>query len=252
MVRDLLQASSQVYVSTPSWEPMLRRHEPSGRLCDVTWLPVPSTIPLQDDPAGVAALRQRLAPGGETLIGSFGTYSGAVAALLSQTLPRLLAGRDDRRAVLLGRGGVPFAERLGAVHPALKERLSAPGGLPPAEVSRYLQACDLLVQPYPDGVTSRRTSTTAALAHGRAVVTNRGALSEPFWAESGGVALAKAPEAKGLIEAAEGLLDDPGARARLGVSALRLYERVFALEHTTGALMRPYAGAAREIVGCAE
>ncbi len=250
MVRDLLAASSRVYVSTPSWEPTLRRHERTTHR-QFTWLPVPSTIPVIDDPDGVALLRQRLALQGEVLIGSFGTYSGTVASLLAQTLLRLLDGRNDRRAVLVGRGSVSFLNQLVTAHPALKGRLTALGGLPPIEISRYLQACDLLIQPYPDGVTSRRTSTTAALAHGRAVVTNQGSLHEPFWAESGAVALAPAPHAEGLIRITEALLDDPEARANLGAAARRLYEQVFALEHTINRLLRPCAGAARETVECA-
>ena len=47
-----------------------------------------------------------------------------------------------------------------------------------------------LIQPYPDGVTSRRTSVMACLSQGRAVVTTAGRLTEPLWPASGAVALA--------------------------------------------------------------
>ena len=174
LVRDVLRASNHVYVSTPSWEPRLRRYGAPGRRANVTWLPVPSNIPVVDDPAGVAALQRRLAPRGDVVIGTFGTFSGIVADLLAKSLPCLLLARADRRALLLGRGGERFAARLVAAYPALAGRVDAPGSLPHDDVSRHLQVCDLFVQPYPDGVTSRRTSTMAALAHGRPVVTNRG------------------------------------------------------------------------------
>ncbi|MDR3638945.1 MAG: glycosyltransferase family 4 protein [Isosphaeraceae bacterium] len=248
LVRDMLAASTQVYVSTPSWEPLLRRHGAPGRRAPVTWLPVPSNIPVIADPTGVAALRRRFAPEGEVVVGTFGTFSGAVAALLAQSLPCLLLEHPSRRALLLGRGGDRFAEQTIAAHPSLAGQLDAPGPLPAADVSRYLQACDVIVQPYPDGVTSRRTSTMAALAHGRAVVTNAGALAEPFWADSRAVALAPSPDSAGLVRAAEALLADPAARSRLGAEGRQFYERSFAIERTVETLLRPVC----ERGGCPE
>jgi glycosyltransferase involved in cell wall biosynthesis len=183
------------------------------------------------------------------LIGSFGTFSRPIAALLAATLPRLLQGRAERRAMLIGRGGESLAARLVEAHPALAGRVQATGGLPPAEVSRCLQQCDLLVQPYPDGVTTRRSTTMAPLAHGRAVVTNAGALTEPFWKATGALALAPSPDAAALVREAEILLADPAARARLGVEALRLYEHTFALERTVATLLG--LGAACEPAECA-
>ena len=44
-----------------------------------------------------------------------------------------------------------------------------------------------MLQPYPDGVSSRRTTVTSLLAHGCAVVTTRGPLTEGLWQESGAV-----------------------------------------------------------------
>ena len=46
-------------------------------------------------------------------------------------------------------------------------------GLANEEVSVHLSACDLMIQPYPDGISARRTSAMAALAHERPVVTTR-------------------------------------------------------------------------------
>lgn len=248
LVRDVLAASTCVYVSTPSWEPLLRRHGPVGRRVKVNWLPVPSNIPVITDEAGVAALRDRLAPDGETILGTFGTFSGAIAALLARSLPCLLLGRPDRRVLLLGRGGERFAAQLIAAHPSLDGRLVAPGPLPSADISRHLQVCDLFLQPYPDGITTRRTSTMAALAHGRAVVSNEGALTEPLWADSGALALAPAPEPASLMGAAKTLLGDPAGRAHLGAEARQFYERSFAIERTVETLL----GATRERAGYPE
>lgn len=246
LVYDMLAASTQVYVSTPSWERTIRKSGAPGRRARIIWLPVPSNIPVIDDPTGVAVLRARLAPEGATIVGTFGTFSGAVAALLSQSLPYLLLGHPDRRALLLGRGGERFAERLTAAHPSLTGRLDAPGDLSASDVSRYLQTCDVVLQPYPDGVTSRRTSTMAALAHGRAVVTNAGALAEPLWTNRGAVALAPGPDPGALVQTAETLLADPAARTRLGVEARQFYESTFAIERMVATLLDP----ASERAGC--
>ena len=51
------------------------------------------------------------------------------------------------------------------------DRVVAPGSLPAAAVTEYLRACDLVIQPYPDGVSSRRGTAMAALANGVPVVT---------------------------------------------------------------------------------
>ena len=161
--------------------------------------------------AEVAALRRRLAPAGEPVVGSFGTFGAAIGRMLAEVLPRLLGGRDGRVGVLIGRGSETFAARLLAAHPVLAGRLVATGGLPREDVSLHLQACDLLVQPYPDGVSSRRTTVMAGLAHGRPVATTAGPLTEPVWSETGAVALAPVAEPGGLARLAEAAPGRPGS-----------------------------------------
>ena len=67
--------------------------------------------------------------------------------------------------------------------------MHATGYLSPVLIAAHLTACDVLMQPYPDGITVRRTSAMAALARGRAVVTTTGHLTEPLWADEDAVAL---------------------------------------------------------------
>ena len=236
MIRDVLIAADRVFTTNLTYAAQLRRYDPRpGR--SATWLPVPSNVPVIDDPAGVADVRRRLAPGDCRLIGTFGTYGGEViGTLLDDALPALLAGRADRSAVLLGRGGDRYAAALEARHPGLRGRLTAPGGLPAEAVSRYLQACDVLLMPFTDGISARRTTAMAAPAHGRPVVTTRGLNTEPLWAESGAVALVTVGEPAALATLAEALLADPDGRAALGASARDLYDRRFAVAHTVAVL----------------
>ena len=232
MARALVRSSSRVYVSIPAWEERLRRFSTRP----IAWFPVPSNVPAIEDGAGVERLRRRIAPRGERIVGSFGTFGERIAPMLRAVLPAVLKERPNTVGLLIGRGGKRFADRLIAAGPELSGRLTAPGGQPPEEVSRLLQACDLLVQPYPDGVTSRRGSVMAGLAHGRAIVTTSGPLSEPIWAERGGAILVPAAAPSAMVQAASALLDDPLARDRLGRAALRMYEQSFTLRRTIEAL----------------
>jgi len=130
-----------------------------------------------------------------------------------------------------------LASRLAAAHPSLAGRLHATGGLPPADASRHLQACDVLVQPYPDGVSGRRSSAMAGLGHGVAVATNRGRFTEPCWSELGDDALAPSPAAAGLIATAERLLADPDRRARVAAAGRDLHEKRFAIGRAVEAIL---------------
>ena len=228
--RALLGASHRVFYTIPAWEPLLRRYDPQPDR-PMTWLPVPATVLPVHDPASVADLRKQIAPAGQTVIGHFGTY-GLHADMLKETLVRLLRGRTDRVGLLIGRGGRKFAAEI----PELADRLVAIDGLPPEQVSLHLQACDLIIQPYIDGVSTRRTTVMAALAHGLPVVTAHGFLSEPFWSDAGAVSLASSNDPAALASAAEALLSDPPARARLAEASRAFYTSRFAVEHTVEAL----------------
>jgi glycosyltransferase involved in cell wall biosynthesis len=139
---------------------------------------------------------------------------------------------------LIGPGGDRCAARLVAAHPELAGRLVATGALPAGEVSRHLQACDLLVQPYPDGATTRRGSLMASLAHGVATASTLGRLSEPVWAETGCLALAPADDPAALVRAAEAVLASPATRAQLGALGRRVYGERFSWERTVKTLLR--------------
>ena len=174
MARLVSGASARRFVTTESWRPLL---SDGG---DVELLGVPSTISSRVPPEAVSARRAEwLARGDRLLIGHFGTYGALIAERLEPILERLLQG-ERAAVVLLGRGSDAFAERFRSGR-ELRNRIHAAGELAADEVGVCLSACDLVVQPYADGVTARRTSTMASLALGVPVVTNEGPLTEPFW-----------------------------------------------------------------------
>jgi glycosyltransferase involved in cell wall biosynthesis len=235
MARVLARGATHVDVSIPSWAAMLRACVPGDRR-DYGVRPVPSNIPVIDDPASVAAARRRVAPTGELVVGSFGSFGDRVAAPLVEVLPRLLRGRPDRVGLLIGHKGDRVAARVAEAHPELADRLVATGSLSASEASRYLQICDIMLQPYPDGVSGRRGSLMAALGHGIPTATNAAWNTEAYWSESGGVALAPSPGAE-LVAAAEGLIADPERRRLVGAAGRDLHDRRFVIGRTVEAIL---------------
>ncbi len=234
MVMMLLRAASQVWIALPVYEAMLRPFA-LGRKVSFAWLPVPSNVAVVDDPAAVARIRAELAPSG-FLIGHFGTFGSVITELMEALVPALLRGLAAS-LVLLGTGSDRFRERLVRLHPDLAERIHSTGYMTDATLSSYLTACDAMVQPYPDGITARRGSSLAPLAHGRPIVTNVSSQTEPLWRDTGAVILAAlTPEA--VLEAFRELRNDPAARARVGAAARQTYQRYFEPTHMIETILR--------------
>jgi len=230
-----VHAAREVFVSVPAWAGFLR---PLGstRLSPV-WLPVPSNLPVTVSAQAVAAARGRMpATGDTTIIGHFGTYGPHQRETLTSVLPRLLSRNGDCIALLLGRGSQQFADELTGNFATLDGRVHATGELPTEQLAAYLAACDVLLQPYPDGVSSRRTTVMAGLALGLPIVTTEGFLTEPIWRQTKAVELAPATSPDKLAASAEALLADPLRRMELGSRAKSVYATTFAVERTIHAL----------------
>lgn len=235
MASSVASAAKRKFVSIPAWMPLLESGGSKESM--VSWLPVPSSIPVIDDAAGIDAVRARYAAARDGyLIGHFGTYGRDIAEMLKGVVPSLLTKRTDCAVLLLGRGSEIVRDDLIEQYPDLKTRVHATGALSAEDISLALSACDLLIQPFVDGVSSRRTSLMAGLAHGLPIVTTKGFLTESFWAESRAVALAAVGDLEGMVAAADKLLDDSTERARLGAAASALYQERFDIRHAISAL----------------
>jgi glycosyltransferase involved in cell wall biosynthesis len=232
--------AERIFVSIPDWRPLVE--SAIGKKVPLEWLPIPTSVAVIDDVAGVAAVRSRMAQG-HPIVGHLGTYGRLIRPMLRRVVPALL-GATDCRVLLLGRGGERFKDELIAAHPALAGRIDAPGPLTADDLSRHVSACDLMVQPYPDGVSSRRTSVMVALAHARPVVTTLGDLSEPLWSE-GDVVLAPVDRPDELAAATVSLLADPARLRDLAARARALYAERFDMRHTVATLRTVSAPARR-------
>jgi glycosyltransferase involved in cell wall biosynthesis len=231
----LLGATRQVWVAIPAWESYWRPFA-LGRRVAFTWLPIPSGLPACREPAASEVIRDRHVSRSGLLVGTFGTYGPAVATLLLDLVPPLMTTRFQPALLLVGAGSEAFGRRLLEAHPELAGRVHATGAVGAAELGAHLTACDLLVQPYPDGISSRRTSAMAGLALGCPIVTTRGRLTEGVWSEHQAVRLADVGDQTAFVAQAEGLLADRDARQRLGATGRSLYESRFHVRHTIAAL----------------
>ena len=229
------RSARRIFVSIPAWSDLLRPLS-GGRPAE--WLPVPSTMPQKIDQERVSTLRAHFL--GEEhdardrrIVGHFGTFGSHVAACLREIVPPLLAAAPAAVFLCVGRGGAEFAAALRRAHPALAARVLAAGELTPPEVAAHLAACDLLVQPYPDGISSRRTSAMAGLALGRPMLSTRGPLTERCW-EDGAVRLVNT--SREMPAQARALLADERELLRLGAAGAKLYRERFELEKTVARL----------------
>jgi glycosyltransferase involved in cell wall biosynthesis len=103
------------------------------------------------------------------------------------------------------------------------------GVLPPDEVSQFFAALDLYLAPYPDGISTRRGTAIAGLAHGVPLVSTSGVLTDQVFLVANGNALiiTDADEPREFAEAAQRLYADENMRARLGEVGRVLYKREF-------------------------
>lgn len=222
----LLNAAQRVYMSIPGWESRLRPFL-IGREVPFEWLPVPSNIPVIDDSDGIDEVRKRYAANNQSIVGHFGTYGRLISDLLINTIPELMNDAPDCVVLLLGRGGDSLRETLIRTHPNLAPRLYATGALEAADLSRHISACDVMLQPYPDGISSRRTSAMAILSHGVPMVTTKGELTETIWVESCAVLLATPSSTSELVKLVTQILRDAPKRHQLSRNGYILYEEKF-------------------------
>jgi glycosyltransferase involved in cell wall biosynthesis len=76
----------------------------------------------------------------------------------------------------------------------------------------------------------------ASLSHGLATLSTFTEISEPFWFDSGSLALVPAQDHVAFAERAEHLLNNPNELTSLRIRARSLYAEAFVLERTINLL----------------
>jgi glycosyltransferase involved in cell wall biosynthesis len=187
-------------------------------------LPSPSSLPVAPIEANHRAewrMRNSLPPNAR-IIAYFGALSSAkqlewVVAAWKR------AQEPDAPTALVIVGGKPIWQ----LAPELRALFRPLGYLPPADVSRALQAADVLALPFIDGVSERRTSFMAGLSHRCPVVTTFGSNTGPGLRRADFFAGAPADNPATFVELTASLLNDPARRKELSERGRSAYERIF-------------------------
>jgi glycosyltransferase involved in cell wall biosynthesis len=237
MARTAATNSERVFVTIPAWSDTLSKIVSRPVLAEE--LPVPSNLPLSVEPHEVLTLRKKLGiTEGKPAYGYFGTCPEYVRKILTPVLQELLTRNACATAVLIGPGCLDITKMLTCNSPELVSRIIAPGTLPDYKAALHIAASDLMLYPFPDGISGRRTSFLASLALGKPIIGSSGHLTEPFWAKSQSVVLVDPFTMGAMVSAAEELVLQRDRQAELMTKARTFYKEKFAVELTISALRR--------------
>jgi glycosyltransferase involved in cell wall biosynthesis len=163
----------------------------------------------------------------ETLLGYFGFLNPSKGGEdLIQTLNRLKSV-PVKLMMIGGRTGSSdptnqaYAEQIDALiaRLGLQERVLWTGFTPAEQVSANLLATDICILPYRDGISFRRGSLMAALAHGLPIISTTPAVELPELRHRHNIYLVPPSAPEALAEAVIALRENRGLRERLADGA---------------------------------
>ena len=228
IVRKLAADADGVIATDRADEAILRNEWHIPHVC---WVPIGSNV-AASLPADYNRSAWRATLGvapDDLLISYFGFLNESKGGLvLVEALARLVQQGIPARLVMIGgRAGASdptnwaYGERVDAfiAQQGLADRVHWTGFVDDQTVSAYFYASDLTALPYLDGVSLRRGTLMAALAHGRAIVTTTPQSAAPEL--DGVVETVPAGDASALAEAILRLWRDADRRRTLEAAALK-------------------------------
>src|SRR5262249_51665258 len=215
----ILRSVKKSFTSTDHYLQLLRRlgprEEPARLLRIFSNVPTPA---LRN--SNVTARCEALS-GCRHIVGIFSSFGRETCELLEPVLPKLLEN-PDLGILLIGPGGTLAQDCCGG----FSGRVHATGRLDALQSGPYFQACDVLLQLYPGGVSAARGTFLAALSSGVPIVTNAGAETEALFRDGDAMSFTEnTPES--IQRTVESLLADPSVARKLGNRGRRLYEHHF-------------------------
>jgi len=205
--RALVLASDHVFFTNECFRDDYQKLHPKRRE-RFSWLPVGANI--EPDVAPDLATPRESA----TLLQFGSAHPTRLSEYCFRALQTVQAEIPDTRLLLVGvNDGPPGTEALGY--------------LTPAEVSGHLSRATLLLAPFLDGVSTRRGSVMAALAHGCPVLTTRGPFTDPTARWELFCALVDVKDAAGFARTALELIRTPSRRHALAAEGLGAYQARF-------------------------
>ena len=208
-------ADGQVPAAARGW-----RHIPSG-----------PTVEPPDDLADRAELRRELGADADAyLVGFFGFRQRSKGVDILSDAVRQPELRDRRlRLALIGAAAPGTGPRRAepAVPSAMFDGIDRidTGALAPREVSAWLRACDVVVLPYRDGLSTRHGTFMTTVAHGVPVITTRPASASPPEVTDREVAYVPPGDAAAITSALVRIHDQPEYRRSLAAGARAVARR---------------------------
>lgn len=228
IVYQMARQSSGVIVTNVADESELQE---VGNMPPVRRIPIGSNIAAQP-PADFTSStwRARLhVPDHVLLVGYFGFINATKGVDTLAHAIRLLMERGEQAELLIigGQTGdsdstniqqADQAERLlGGL--GISRRVHWTGFVDPSDVSAYLLTADVIALPYKDGVSFRRGTLMAALAHGAAIVTTQPQVTIPELIDGENVCLVPPNDSVALADALYHLHITPELRTKLSHGA---------------------------------
>ena len=237
----LARSSGGVIVTNVQDERRLSVEQGITRLCNI---PIGSNVEASlptDFDRGAWRVHHGI-PADAVVVGYFGFMNASKGVdILLEGLAKALNTANIYLLMIGGRVGssdatnVTHAEKITGMIEALglQSRVQWTGFVEDSQVSSALTACDIVALPYRDGVSFRRGSFMAAIAHGCAIITTHPQIELPE-VQDRTHALLIPIDADALAAAIRELANDPGLRANLQANARELaacftWDRIAAL-----------------------
>jgi glycosyltransferase involved in cell wall biosynthesis len=203
----LLMGSDRIIATNSEIMTLLERHLPF-LLRKTFWIPIGSNIEPMEQAAGT--------PDGieSPVFSYFGMlYPGKGLSLILSTLEGLKNRGHRFRFKFIGGGMLDARDyesqfRNEIEERGLSDRAEHLGLLSERDVSCWLQASRFIFLPYDMGLSDRRGSFMAAIAHGKPVLTSPPVVEMPYLKNGVNVLWPRRPTPEGFIESAETLLKD--------------------------------------------
>lgn len=169
-----------------------------------------------------------------------GTYSSfkepEVLTVISAVMTQLLLKNRGWIWLGFGRYSTHYFQVLRAEHSHLCERIVSAGELDPEALSAHVLLCDVMFQPYYQGINTQRASAMVVLDHAKPLVTSSGRYTEKIWHSRSAVRLQSWNDQNGFQQTIEELSLSDQTRHQLGQRGKQLYDEMFSWKIKRGLL----------------
>jgi hypothetical protein len=234
MVWVLFRLPGRVFAGNQLWIKTLSPWCPKS--LKIEWLPVPSNVPFVNDPTKIQELKKELA-GQNFLVGHFGTYGAHAGPKLMRLIDALFSQQSWCKLLMLGKNGDAFLKQVEASRPEYKGKILAPGIQLLEDISIGISACDVMLQPYGGGISTRNGSLMAILSHGTPCVANRGHVTDPEWDEWNIVDLVDEDDFQEMVDKAYRMVVTGNLRAEMQAKIFEHYKSNFSISRTVELLL---------------